>query len=270
MSDSPEDEEQQPDPEILALLGFEPVPRKVEVEGCWTPELQREFIARLAVHGSANKACEEMGKNRTGMNKLYNNPQGASFRDAWDGAIALAKRRKAEAAAADFVRPGTRPPTLDSRRKLLSSVAHGALPGQMRNEFGEWEDGESIQRRVEDARESITMKLLRARRLYLQEICGNAGKRAAFEILTELPIDWDKAKRLEAQPDEPWRQVSLREPDMLMTAENGWMGDMTRDGADKKAELRKIIDDYWAQLGRPPIDWDSDSTQSSEQARSAT
>ena len=35
------------DPEVAALLAFEPVPRKSEVAGVWTPELQREFIARL-------------------------------------------------------------------------------------------------------------------------------------------------------------------------------------------------------------------------------
>jgi hypothetical protein len=260
MSDSPDDIPDfatlAADPEIAALLDFEPVPRKIEVEGGWTPELQREFIARLAVHGSANKACEEMGKNRTGMNKLYNNPQGASFRAAWRGAVALAKRRKA--VAADFISPGTKPPTLDHRRKLLSSVAHRALPGQVPNEFGEWEDEDSLHRRAEDARDSISNKLLGARRLYLQSICDHPAKRAAFEILTDLPVDWDKAQRLEPQPDEPWRQVNMREPDMLMTAENGWMGDLTRGGADKKAELRKIIDEYWAQLGRPPIDWDAE------------
>ena len=33
------------DPEIEALLQFEPVPRKREVDGAWTPELQRDFAA---------------------------------------------------------------------------------------------------------------------------------------------------------------------------------------------------------------------------------
>ncbi|HKP34959.1 MAG TPA: hypothetical protein VJT70_09310, partial [Sphingomicrobium sp.] len=86
------------DPEIAALLDFEPVPRQIEVKGGWTPELQRAFIARLAVHGSATKACDELGKHRTGVNKLYRSPHGASFRKAWHGAVALAKRRKAERA----------------------------------------------------------------------------------------------------------------------------------------------------------------------------
>src|SRR5512144_2403631 len=73
------------DPEIEALLKFEPAPRKREVEGAWTPELQREFIARLAVTGSPGRASEEMGKTDTGVRKLYRSPEAASFRAAWDG-----------------------------------------------------------------------------------------------------------------------------------------------------------------------------------------
>ena len=87
----------------------------MQVEGGWTSELQREFIRRLAVHGSATKTCDEMGKNQTGIMKLYRSPFGASFRNAWDGAVELAKRRKEEAAAAEFVSPGTMPPTIDYR-----------------------------------------------------------------------------------------------------------------------------------------------------------
>src|SRR4051794_20562194 len=83
------------DPEIAALLDFEPVPRDPSQKGAWTAELQREFIARLAVHGSITKACGEMGKDRSGVTKLYNSAEGASFRAAWHAAIDLAKRRKA-------------------------------------------------------------------------------------------------------------------------------------------------------------------------------
>jgi hypothetical protein len=106
------------DPEIEALLDFEPVPRKREVEGAWTPALQREFIARLAVTGSPGRAAEEMGKDETGVRKLYRTPEGASFREAWDAAVDLARRRKAEGGPAErAVAPGSRPPSLDHRRK---------------------------------------------------------------------------------------------------------------------------------------------------------
>ena len=112
------DDGEDDDPEILALLDFEPVPRQREVEGGWTPERQREFIARLAVHGSATRACDEMGKNQSGIMKLYRSPLGASFRAAWDAAVALAKRRRAEREAALApVSPDMKPPTVDHRWK---------------------------------------------------------------------------------------------------------------------------------------------------------
>ena len=105
------------DSEILALLDFEPVPRKREVDGAWTPELQREFIVRLATTGSPGRAAEEMGKTDTGVRKLYRTPEGASFRAAWHSAVDLAKRRKAVGRVAEQVAPGSRPPSLDHRRK---------------------------------------------------------------------------------------------------------------------------------------------------------
>ena len=259
MSDSqqaqPAAETPETDPEILALLEFDPVPRKVEVEGGWSPERQREFIARLAVHGSPNKACEELGMNRTGVTKLYKSPMGASFRAAWHDAVELAKQRQAERAAKEFVAPGTKAPTLDHRRKTpWADDGTSPLPGQVLNEFGEWEDEDSLHRRAEEARDSIANKLLNCRRLYLQEISGCPGKRAAFEMLTELPIDWEKAKALQPQPDEPWRKPNMRQPDMVLTAENGWLGEVGY-GEDKKAELRKAIDAYRAEQGLEPVEW---------------
>jgi hypothetical protein len=148
------------------------------------------------------------------------------------------------------------PPSIEQKCKAASATVPAALgPGQVLNEYGEPEDEAAFQQRVEDARDSISNKLRNARRLSLQEIASSPGKRAAFEILTELPIDWDKAGRLEAQPDEPWRKPNMREPDMLLTAENGWLGNVAH-GPDKKAELRKALDEYRAEEGLEPVDWD--------------
>ena len=246
------------DPEILALLDFEPVPRKREMEDAWTPELQREFIARLAVTGSVGRSSEEMGKTDSGVRKLYRSPEGAGFRAAWDGAVELAKRRRSDAKGTkEAVVPGSRPPSLDRRRKWPSGedAAAERQPGQVLNEYGEWEDEESLQARAAEARDSVSNKLLNARRLYLAEICGSPGKRAAFEILTELPIDWERAEKLQPQADEPWRKPNMRRPDMLLTAENGWLGDVAH-GPDKKAELRRAMDEHRAAEGLPPVDWD--------------
>ena len=261
MSEPSDIENPEADPEIAALLDFEPVPRKRNVEAGWTPALQREFIVRLAGRGSPGRVCDEMGKNLTGMMKLYRSPLGASFRASWDAAVALAKQRQVGREARNYVAPGTVPPSLDGRRKypaLPRGAESGGLPGQVLNEHGEWEDEASYLRRAEEARDSIGMKLLRCRRLYLQEIADSPGKRAAFEILTELPIDWDIAKRGEPQPDEPYNIANQRQPDMILTAESGWSFGECGYGPDKKAEMRAAIDTHRAAEGLGPVDWENE------------
>jgi hypothetical protein len=55
----------------------------------------------------------------------------------------------------------------------------------------------------------------------------------------------------------------MREPEMLLTAENGWLGGMAH-GPDKMAELRDAIDRERAEQGLDPVDWDSESTEGSD------
>jgi hypothetical protein len=251
-------EELASDPEIAALLDFKPVPRSHAKANGWTPDMQRMFIAWLAHYGSPTNACDELGKARSGIDKVYKSPDAEEFRASWDGAIALAEKRRIATMAARRGGAGAmRAPAMS--RAAARNQAEGQ-DGQVLNELGEWEDEDSLQRRAEDARDSISAKLTAARRLYLREISGSAGKRAAFEILTELPVDWERAKALEPQPDEPWRRPNLREADMLLTAENGWMGDFAH-GPDKKAELRRAIDEYRAEEGLEPVDWSADDVK---------
>ena len=246
------------DPEIAVLLEFEPVPRQVERPNGWTPDRQREFIARLAWFGSPKLATDSMGKNVSGVTPLYKQKGAHSFRASWDGALALHASRRPPVDGAAFL---GQVPGMGLRRaenRLPAPPAGEGLPGQVRNERGEWEDQDSFHRRGEEARDSICGKLLRCRRLYLREISSNPGKRAAFEILTELPIDWDKAARLEAQPDEPWRSTNQRQPDMILTAESGWSFGEAGYGPDKKAELRRAIDTYREEEGLEPVNWSAD------------
>jgi hypothetical protein len=156
---------------------------------------------------------------------------------------------------------GVKPPFANAKGKLLASAA-GPLPGQVMNEHGEWEDEASFIRRGEEAVDSVREKLLRCRRLYLMEISGSAGKRAAFEILTELPIDWEKAARLEPQPDEPWHRVNMHQPDMILTAENGWSFGEWGYGDDKKAQLRADLNEYLVEQGENPVDWGAEDEPS--------
>jgi hypothetical protein len=251
------------DPEIAALLNFEPVPRKIEVPDGWGPDKQREVIARLCAHGSANRACDEMGMHRTGLTKLYKSPKAKSFRAAWDEAVALAKKRRKAREAAGFVAPGAMPPTLDGRRKFRPAPQTEPLPGQVLNEHGEWEDEASFLRRGEEAKDSVCEKLLRCRRLYLAEISHSPGKRAAFEILTELAVDWEKAARLEPQPDEPWKSPNQRQPDMILTAESGWTAGEWGYGPNRMAELREALNEFLKEEGKEVIDWEAEDASSS-------
>lgn len=262
MNDSPDDiptfAELAADPEIAALLDFIPVPRSHAKANGWTADMQRMFIAWLAHYGSPTNACDELGKARSGIDKVYKSEGAEEFRASWDGAVALAeKRRIARMATRRGGAGAMRAPAMSRAKPERTDLdVHAARqPGQILNEFGEWEDEASLHRRADEARDSISRKLLDARRLYLQEICGCPGKRAAFEILTELPIDWDRAERLEPQPDEPWRKPNMRRPDMLLTAENGWLGAELVHGPDKKAELREALNQYRIENGEEPIDW---------------
>jgi hypothetical protein len=245
------------DPEIAPLLEFEPARRKVERPDGWTEELQRELVARIADTGSPGEACKAMDKNLSGAKHLYRSAGAASFRQAWKAAIALAaSRKRAERAAAPKL-PFDVPGTVSRRSSLLASTA-GPLPGQVMNERGEWEDEGSMRARAEEAKDSVCEKLLRARRLFLAEISGCPGKRAAFEILTELPIDWEKAKRLEPQPDEPWKSTNQRQPDMVLTAGSGWTFGQAGYGQDRMAELRAALNEELVKQGKPPVDWGQD------------
>ena len=254
-------EELAADPDIAPLLEFEPVPRSHAKANGWTADMQRMFIAWLAYYGSPTRACDELGKARSGIEKVYKSPDAEQFRASWDAAVALFEKRRIAQLSARHVGAGALRAPVPSRAKPTAPDA--PLPGQVMNEHGEYEDEASYLRRADDARDSIAGKLIRIRRLYLQEISASPGKRAAFEILTELPVDWDLAAKGEPQPDEPWNRGNQRQPDMILTAESGWSFGETGYGPDKKAELRQAIDEYRASEGLPPVDW-SESTERSD------
>jgi len=238
--DIPAFEQLAADPEIAALLDFEPVPMRKKVNG-WDPDAQRAFVALLAMTGSKLRAARAIGRKPAGIDHILTKPEAAGFGAAIDGAMALAAKRNGMAIARGVAAAQKAEPTVQA-------------PGQVMNEFGEWEDEDSYARRAEEAQDNICSKLVRARRLYLMSISNQPVKRAAFEILTELPVDWKLAEKLEPQPFEPWTRTNQREPDMVLTAESGWSFGECGYGPDKKAELRQAIEDYRAEQGLPPLE----------------
>ena len=124
MNDSPDETKPRPedDPEIAALLNFEPAPRQKRGNG-WTPALQRKFIAHLALTGSPELAAEALRKNRHGVQKVYRDNRAEEFRRAWDAAVALFQQREAdrvEREQAGLV--GVTPPFVDRRRSRAQPV----------------------------------------------------------------------------------------------------------------------------------------------------
>ena len=51
--------------------------------------------------------------------------------------------------------------------------------------------------------------------------------------------------------------MNQREPDMILTAESGWSFGEIGYGPDKMAELRAAIDQFRAEEGLGPVDWDA-------------
>jgi len=81
--------ERDADPEIDALLDFEPVYRRIRRSDGWPPEIQRGFIAALARSGSVEHAAYAVHRSDGGAWKLRGHGSGQSFADAWDAAIDL-------------------------------------------------------------------------------------------------------------------------------------------------------------------------------------
>lgn len=68
---------------------FTPVPRARQRHDGWTDERQQTFIAALADTGSVKAAAHRVNMTPEGAYLLRRHPDGASFRMAWEAALAL-------------------------------------------------------------------------------------------------------------------------------------------------------------------------------------
>lgn len=71
------------------LPAFTPVPRQTSRHDGWTDERQRRFIEALADTGSVKAAAHRVNMTPEGAYLLRRHAQGASFRQAWEAALAL-------------------------------------------------------------------------------------------------------------------------------------------------------------------------------------
>ena len=71
------------------LPAFTPVPRAYQRHDGWTDERQQNFIAALADTGSVKAAAHRVNMTPEGAYLLRRHPEAASFRAAWEAALAL-------------------------------------------------------------------------------------------------------------------------------------------------------------------------------------
>lgn len=110
-----------PDPEVEALLQFEPVVRKCVRHDGWLPERQIEFIVALTVLGHAGQAAIAVGGTMSGAYKLRDAEGGEGFAAAWDSALALHHRRN----------PRPEPKGRPSRGEIESGVGRKPWPAPL-------------------------------------------------------------------------------------------------------------------------------------------
>ena len=224
------------DPDIAALLDFEPVPRRNRKEGGWSAEMQRLFIAKLAVHGSPGKACDELGMYRSGIDKVFKSPGADSFREAWTKAVELAERRRiaaleaGQASTADL-----KMPFVDNRRK-------GSPAGAQREE--EYEPPELSEE------EKITI-LAKLGVKFLKKVAVEREARLAGEIAA-ADFYLRQATALEVAFDLLAQNLGLSAFDTLVRLRAG--GHDLLDIAD--TPFVRALDQqrraYWAAIGDPP------------------
>jgi hypothetical protein len=185
---------------IPDILAFDPVPRSAH-DQLWPAETQRAFIAALAVSGSPVRAARSVGRHAFGAEKLRKGRGARSFSEAWEAALDLARERELS--------------RLHGKLDQLTSPAidgEADRDGQVINEFGEYEDAASYERRGEEARKSIFEKLQRMRRTMLRdEIIPDPEKRTAWIVLNG-PEEIEAIERGEWKPAE-WRKPEDREGD---------------------------------------------------------
>ena len=206
--------------DIPYLLAFEPVPRPAH-DRLWDAATQRAFVAALAVTGSIERAARSIKRHAFAVEKLRKARGAREFNEACEAALDVARQR-------ELAKMGGR----------LSELGSGDDDGSMEA---------AQQAEYEAARERIQMRLTNCRRLYLWEICEDEAKRAAWEVLCG-PTDWEKAERpirgydaSDAAGAFETGTPNMRNPDMILPVENGWLGEMT-GGEDKTAQLRAQVE----------------------------
>jgi hypothetical protein len=208
--------------EIADILNFKPVPRRTQVNN-WTPELQRAFVAALAITGSERRAGKAIGRHEYGAQKLRKARGGKGLDEACEAALQIYRDR-------EMVRLS------DQMSELKTASLEQVQKMDLKPGEGDG-DEEPGYAEYQAAQKQIRERMLRARRLYLLAISVHEVKRAAWETLVG-PVDWEKAVALKPQDNEPY-PPRMVEPDMLLATEGGCLPEVVGAGRDRLTEYKE-------------------------------
>lgn len=105
------------------LPEFLPVPRHYNRHDGWTAERQRAFIAALADCGSVRRAAHAVNMTPESAYQLRRHAKAASFRQAWEAALALGVQRL-EDVAMDRALNGTEVPVYSYGKLVGTRIVH--------------------------------------------------------------------------------------------------------------------------------------------------
>lgn len=107
----------------LPLPAFTPVPRQCQRHDGWTEDRQRRFIEALADTGSVKAAAHRVNMTLEGAYLLRRHPDAASFRAAWEAALALGIQQL-EDVAMERALHGTEVPVYSYGKLIGSRIVH--------------------------------------------------------------------------------------------------------------------------------------------------
>lgn len=102
---------------------FTAVPRGCQRHDGWAEERQRRFIEALSVTGSVKAAAHRVNMTPEGAYLLRSHPQAASFRKAWEAALALGVQQL-EDVALERALHGTEVPVYSYGKLVGSRIKH--------------------------------------------------------------------------------------------------------------------------------------------------
>jgi hypothetical protein len=246
------------------LLEFEPVPRRPRANG-WTPEVQRHFIAALAVTGSDRQAAHAVGKAQFGVDQLKKAKGNEGFLAAHARALAMAaddKSRRLAAGLHAVTAPAAlwRPPEPAWSKAESRQILPGTGRGTARSVVEGAPSPDELDDLDDDARLAAAGPKLKAldafHRHYLQRLDMEREARLAGRIV---------------EADFYVRQITYMEVMLDLLSGDGWRWlDRQRfQGKDHhrfipidpaETWFSRILDetrrDYWAESGepeRPPL-----------------